>query len=306
MKSFLLTNERQLDTCILLLRIGLGLVFVIGGWNKLYQLLDPALSDAILASYTGTKGYINQFFLDYLFTGVLGEILTPWSFLSILSAFELVSGLMLVLGFAIRPLSFIWAFLLWTFVFSLPVVTTPGAVSEATYTSPAMFVQVRDIALSGLFFILYNLGSGSFSIDAFRGSNPSVRAIASNHWNEMGLLLRVSLALPFLVAGFFYGLDNIQTFKLPAFISLVLGVGILAGLQTRVVGAAVVVAMLYFMLQKINFDKTLIANLNSFKREFAFLAAGIVFYHAGGGRYYVPFYKGDSTIVGVDNLEGSS
>jgi len=52
-----------------ILRIGLGLVFVIGGYNKLSQLLDPDRTAAIVGSYTGGKGYINEFFMNYLFAG---------------------------------------------------------------------------------------------------------------------------------------------------------------------------------------------------------------------------------------------
>jgi|GEM_PF-771933 len=293
MKSFLTRSSWQPDTMALVLRIGLGLVFVIGGWNKLYQLLNPNLTDAILSSYLGSSGYINQFFTDYLFSGTLGSLLTPWSFLTLLSAFELVSGLMLVAGLLVRPLSLFWAFLLWSFIVSLPVVTTPGVTPEqTTYTSPAMFVQIRDIALSGLFFLLYNLGSGAFSADQNFGINQSTRPNARpERWNEMGLLLRISLALPFLIAGFFHGLDHIQTFKLPAIIAAILGLLILAGVQTRLVGSAIVAAMVLFMLQKINTDKSLIANLNGFKREFALLAGGIVLFHAGSGHYYTPNIK---------------
>ncbi len=290
MKNFLLGEHRQIDSAAMVLRIGLGLVFVIGGWNKLYQLLDPSTEAAILASYMGTSGYINQFFTDYLFSGALGNVLTPWLFLTTLSAFELVSGFMLVAGLLVRPLSLIWALLLWTFVFSLPVVTTPGVDALVkTYTSPALFVQIRDIGLSGLFFMLYNLGSGRLSLD--EKLNTGVAILERNHlkeWNEMGLLLRVSLALPFLIAGFFHGLDYIQTFKLPAFISLVLGIAILAGVQTRIIGGAVALAMIYYIFQKLNIDKSFIANLNGFKRELGFLAAGIVLLHAGGGSYYTP------------------
>ena len=290
MKSFLMSDTRQLDRVAMILRIGLGLVFVIGGWNKLYQLLDPGKSDAILASYMGTTGYINQFFTEYLFSGALGSFLSPWLFLTCLSAFELVSGCMLVAGLWIRPLSVFWALLLWSFIVSLPVVTTPGVIPEAkTYTSPALFVQVRDVALSGLFFVLYNLGSGCHSVDEkMKNGRALYSDRVTERWNELGLLLRVSLALPFLIAGFFHGLDHIQTFKLPAIISVVLGITILLGVQTRIVGSAVVLAMLYFIFQKLNIDKSLIANLNGFKREFAFLAGGIVLFHAGGGTYYVP------------------
>ena len=290
MKSFFIGYERQWDSVAMILRIGLGLVFIVGGWNKLYQLLDPTLSGAILANYLGTTGYINQFFTDYLFSGLLGTVLTPWSFLTTLSAFELISGFMLAFGLFVRPLSIIWALLLWSFIVSLPVVTTPGVIpSESTYTSPALFVQVRDVALSGLFFLLYNLGSGRYSIDQRTNIAPAIYSEKTNErWNELGLLLRVSLALPFLIAGFFHGLDYIQTFKLPALVNIFLGIGILVGLQPRVIGAAVVIAMFYFILQKLSIDKSLIANLNGFKREFAFIAAGLVLYHAGGGKYYVP------------------
>ena len=199
---------------------------------------------------------------------------------------------MLVAGLLVRPLSLIWALVLWSFVISLPVVTTPGVDPLATtYTSPALLVQMRDVALSGLFFMLYNLGSGRLSLDEKLHTGSAILEKNINKsWNEMGLLLRVSLALPFLVAGFFHGLDHIQTFKLPALISLVLGVGILFGIQTRIIGSAVVLAMVYYIFQKLNIDKSVIANLNGFKRELGLLAAGIVLLHAGGGSHYTPAF----------------
>jgi uncharacterized membrane protein YphA (DoxX/SURF4 family) len=60
------------------------------------------------------------------------------------------------------------------------------------------------------------------------------------------------------------------------------------GLFTRQAGAAIVLIMIWFMATKINADKSLIANLNGFKREFAFLAAGIVIALRGSGTYYTP------------------
>ena len=126
----------------LLLRIGLGSVFVIGGWSKLSQLLDPARSEAIVALYTGPKDYINTFFLEYLFGP--NSWLSPWGFLTTLSTFEFISGVALLVGFLVRPLALLYGFLLWTFVFSLPVVLTPGvAVAEKTYLAPALLVQIR-------------------------------------------------------------------------------------------------------------------------------------------------------------------
>ena len=44
--------------------------------------------------------------------------------------------------------------------------------------------------------------------------------------------------------------------------------------------------MLVFMAGKVGFDASVLANLNSFKRELAFLAAGGVLAYAGGGRLF--------------------
>lgn len=85
-------------------------------------------------------------------------------------------------------------FLLWNFIVPLPIVTTPSVVSvAATYTSPALFVQVRDVALSGLFFMLYNIGSVRFRLDEKLNMGRALNSIkVRERWNELGLLLRVS------------------------------------------------------------------------------------------------------------------
>ena len=50
-----LSGNRETATA---LRVGLGLVFIIGGISKLSQLLDPNRMAAIVGNYTGGKGYI--------------------------------------------------------------------------------------------------------------------------------------------------------------------------------------------------------------------------------------------------------
>lgn len=270
------------QTLVLWLRCGLGSVFVIGGLSKLGQLLDPAAAAAILASYWGPGGYVNQFFTDYLFSS---GVLSPWWFLTSLSAFELVSGVALIAGFAVRPLSLIYGFLLWTFVAALPVVTTPGVALEVkTHTAPAMLVQIRDIALSGMMFALYNLGSGARSLDHRFFGVPALRAGAN--WDHFGLLLRLSIALPLLVGGLFAGREYIATFAVPGWLLLSVAVLLIAGAGARLAGYAVGAIMVWFMVHKFNLDKSLIANLNGFKREFAFVAGGLVLGLCGGGSLY--------------------
>ncbi|WP_028021605.1 DoxX family membrane protein [Enterovibrio calviensis] len=262
------------------LRIGLGLVFVIGGLSKLSLLLSSSKQAAMVANYMGTTGYINELFQDYLFSN---GVLTPWFFLTSLSTFELFSGVALIAGFMVRPLALLYGFLLWTFVFSLPVDTVPGAsVGVKTYTSPAMFVQIRDITLSGMMFVLFNLGAGARSLDLCRGQGG---VDAQPNWEVLGLLLRFSLGLTFIIGGFFGAYAKIPSFATYQLILAVIGLVLIFGQGTSLKAAAgaVVLVMAWYMLQKFSVDKGVIANLNGVKREFALAAAGLVLLRLGGG-----------------------
>lgn len=274
-------NQKNIDLTALLLRVGLGLVFVIGGTSKLNLLLDSATQANMVANYMGTTGYINELFQDYLFSDGL---LTPWAFLTALSAFELFSGIALILGFMVRPLALLYAFLLWTFVVSLPVDTVPGAsVGVSTYTSPAIFVQIRDITLSGMMFVLFNLGAGLKSLD-----QKFTKHVTQVDWDTLGLLLRFSLGLTFVVAGFFAGYAKIPNFATYQIILIVIALLLIFadGPLIKAAGVTCVMVMVWFVLQKISLDKSLIANLNGFKREFALAAAGAVIAMFGGGKRF--------------------
>ena len=269
----------------LALRLGFGTVFIIGGWFKLSRLLDPARQDAIVSLYLSPKGYINEFFQVYLFQGPLGAVFTPWNFLTLLSTFELLSGIALVAGFLVRPLALLYGFLLWTFIIALPVTVTPGVSPEATtYLSPALLVQVRDVTLSGLAFVLYCLGSGAYSVDRRLFGRDSVEDKAD--WQALGLLTRLSLALPLIVGGMFAGLDNIPTFATWWPVLMVLGLLLALGVGVRSAGVGVVAVMIWFAATKVSFDASLVVILNGFKREVAFFAAGVVLALYGAGSRY--------------------
>lgn len=280
--SYFSFQEPNSQQAALYLRIGLGVVFIIGGLNKLSQLLDPAKADAIVSSYWSTSGYVNQFFVDFMF-GPNG--LSEWWFLTSLSAFELTSGVLLVIGLFIRPLALFYAFLLWSFVIALPVVTTPTVeVSVTTYMAPALLVQVRDVALSGMMFVLFNLGAGLYSIDRRRNAKAFV---SGANWDNLGLLLRLSLALPLLVAGVFHHMPNIPTFATHPLILVPLAILIIGGGKYLRLSCSLVIAvMLWYMVYKLNADKSLIGNLNGFKRECAFIGGAAVLAIFGGGKLY--------------------
>ena len=269
----------------LFLRVGMGLLFIIGGCSKLSQLLSPSHAEGLVSNYVGTTGYINELFLAFLFP--TDSFLTPWGFLTALSSFELFSGIALLAGLMVRPLSLIYAFLLWTFVFSLPVVTTPGVELEVkTYTSPAMFVQARDIALSGLMFVLYQLGSGRRSVDSLFVVNANKTHQIG--WDNLGLLMRLSLALPLLIGAFFSSFGNIMTFATPSWILMVVALLLISGVKVREAALVTMAIMVWYVMTKLTLDKSLIANLNGFKRELALFAAALVVFGRGGGNSYTP------------------
>ncbi|MFT7577562.1 MAG: putative membrane protein YphA (DoxX/SURF4 family), partial [Alphaproteobacteria bacterium] len=267
-------SQSTLAQVALSLRIGLGALFVVGGFSKLSQLLSPAASDAMVTSYTSTSGYINEFFMGFLFGSGAG--LTPWSFLTALSAFELITGAMLLAGLLVRPIALIYAFLLWTFVISLPVVTTNGIdPGVKTYMAPAMLVQIRDIALSGMMFVLYGLGSGIRSVDYRLFGADAIKPVMT--WDVASLLLRLSVAVVLLVGGLFAGMPNIKTFIEPGLLLVVVALAILwGGLITRYAAGFTCAVLLVYMLGMIGFDKGLIGNLNGIKRELALFAGVFV------------------------------
>lgn len=272
--GYLAGSQETLAQVAFSLRIGLGALFVVGGVNKLSKLLSPTASDGLVASYTSTTGYINEFFMAFLF--VPGTGLTPWSFLTALSTFELVTGVMLLAGLLVRPVALLYAFMLWTFVIALPVVTTNGVdPGVKTYMAPAMLVQIRDIALSGFMFVLYGLGSGIRSVD-FRLFGPSaIKPVIS--WEVASLLLRLSVAIVLIVGGLFAGMPNIKTYLEPGLLLAIIGMAILwGGPVTRYAAGAVCAVALVYMLSKVGIDKGLIGSLNAIKRELAIFAGAFV------------------------------
>jgi len=281
-------DSSKFELAALVLRIGLGLVFFSGGLNKLILLLNSNTSDAMVNSYIGTAGYVNAFFTDYLFTGSLGAFLTPYGFLTFLSSLEFVLGVMLIIGFLVRPISLISGFLLWTFVIALPTETVPGIVLDVkTYTSPAMLIMIRDIALSGMMFALYNIGSGLYSVDnKYLAKLPCFKIRENINWDSLALLIRLSLGVVLIVGGLFSGLDHIQSFKTSALILTVLGFAIIF-FDIKYLGYGLAVLFLYYLMMKINFDKSIISYLNSTKREFALLAGALVIGYLGSGKSHI-------------------
>jgi len=270
------------DKVAFILRLGVGLVFFAGGLAKLSKLLVPSAQADMVNLYLSPGGYINQFFYNYLFVdGALSTFMTPWLFLTSLSALEFIAGVALLVGIGVRAFSLIFAFLCWTFVLALPVVNATGfEIVTKTHTAPAILVMIRDIAISGILFVLYNIGPGSWSLDK-KLFNVSTENKEIN-WDALGLLLRLSIGFVFIVGGAFYGLENIKSFAHPALL-IIVGLILVMGNGARYAGYAGTAILLWYMFNTMALDKGIIGNLNSVKREFALLASTVVLAILGGG-----------------------
>ena len=261
------------------MRLGIGAVFLIGGWWKLSRALDAERAAALVSRYTAPNGYINAFFQDYLFSS--GWI-SPWAFLTALSALELIAGICLIIGLFVRPFAVLFGLLVWSFVAALPVMTTPGLTSQnSTFLTPSLIVQIRDIGLSGMCFVLAALGSGNWSLDerlAGRGYPES-----QSSWSSLGFVLRSSVAVVFLAGGFFYGLDHVKSWSSWPLVLVLVGLIMISGHAVRLAAAAALLLLLIYCLGALSIDKTVWDNLNAIKREFAFIAASIVLLRYSGG-----------------------
>ena len=275
-------TKDQADQVALYLRIGLGTVFVIGGWWKLSRLISPERAGDLVARYTAPNGYINAFFQDYLFDGGL---LTPWMFLTALSAFELIAGLALVLGLFVRPLAILFGLMMWSFVAALPVLTTPGLrPEESTYLTPAMIVQIRDIGLSGICFVLAMMGSGRWSLDGRLMNRGAPSQFLG--WGTNGLLLRLSVAVVFLAGGAFHGLDHVKAWSGLPLLLIAIGVLLASGHAVRLAAFGALVVLAVYCLGAMSLDRSLWDNLNAIKREAAFVAASFLLIRLSGGRAF--------------------
>ena len=274
----------RLDWIALALRAGLGLVLLVGGWNKLSHLIDPARRRGARRPLLGPAGVHQRF-------------LRPISICRRARRMDLAVAVpdRTILDRAGER--------------HRPHRRPPGAAARSRLGPAAVDLRDRDPGR-------HRSGRGGRGPDlhlarpagagARRGAlGDDVRALqprcrlgqlgrtplwlaarARTDWNNLGLLLRLSLALPLLVGGAFAGLDHIQSFAATPWLLVPLGVLIAAGaggVSGRAASLATALVMLWFMATRVSLDATLIANLNAFKREFALLAAAGVLAYAGGG-----------------------
>lgn len=247
----------------LILRVCVGLVFVIGG----VKLAFPPDAQALAASYVDpSTGWISPYFVD-LITVRLGIEMSR--FLLLQGAIEIVLGLALILGLLTPVVAVVMGMMFWAFAVANPVV---GEIRLS-----------RDVALMGICFAIALAGAGQWSLDGrLRGS----RSIVDERKDAVVLVIRLSLAFTLVASAIFGGglFDNHLNTTLPRLMVLIIGLLLVIGVYPRWLTGIVAIWMLYLVATNL-VTKGLFPGLDSVKREVGFLGAAVAIFLLGADRW---------------------
>ena len=296
-RTIRLTAE-HIDEISQILRLGLGLALIGVGLN--FTSISTADNFGVAAFWAafGESGLLTQVLTPGLFeAGGLGTYLTPALALEIASYFCFAAGAALILGLLVRVFSFLFAliyFVPWiiSLIEAVPFVFNIGDFGSLA----ASTLTIRDVSMSLLFLVLFNLGSGAMSLDfkiGLPGTGPGrVR------WDAVAIKIRLPLAFLFLGAAasdLTFGVPVYYTFP---YLTLAIGVVIFFGLAPRLSGAlalGVIGWHLWVVLVQVS---SFGAAMDVVLPEAPFVAAAIVFMLAGGGDLLKPNIKLTRTLWG--------
>jgi uncharacterized membrane protein YphA (DoxX/SURF4 family) len=248
---------------VALLRITLGVIFIIGG-IKLAFLGD---TNALVASYTNpAKGWMSQVFADKI-TQTLG--VGVGTFLRTQGWIEMLLGTLMILGIGTRFVAVIIGLLFWAFAVANPVA---GEIRLS-----------RDIALMGLSFAVAIAGAGAWSVDQRAWKRPFT---LPKYQDGVLMLIRLSLAYTLLTSAVFASgpFANHLNTTLPIVVVFLLGALLALGLRPQWVMGLIAFWMLYVVITSIG-AKGVYFGLDSAKRELGFLTGAVVYGLLGPDRW---------------------
>lgn len=257
------------DSMALVLRICVGIVFIIGG----IKLVFPSDPQALAARYVDpSTGWISPYFAD-LITAQLG-IQVSW-FLQLQGMVEILLGVALILGLFTPVVAVSMGLMYWAFTVANPVV---GQIRLS-----------RDLALMGICFAIAMAGPGRWSLDSrLLGSRLRI----TERKDAVVLMIRLSLAFTLVTSALFAGglFDNHLNTTLPKLLVLILGLLLALGVYPRWLAGLVAMWMLYLVAANL-VAKGLFPGLDSVKREIGFFGAALVVFTLGADRWAWPRFE---------------
>ncbi len=255
---------RRLDSLIAILRIALGLVFVVGGLKLVLPALFSIPDGVTLAKkFTDpATGYISPLFASKI-TETLGLQIS--TFLRIEGGLEIILGLLLMAGLFTPFVAMNMGLMFWVFTLANPVV---GGIRLS-----------RDLGLMGLCSALILTGAGACSLERYWWGR---RSRSPERWDLSLALIRLSVAYPMIVSALFTGgvFNNPLNTTLPMVLVFLIGLLLATGVVPRWAMLVVLLWMLYILPVAV-LTNGFILGLDALKREFGFLAASLLYVVAG-------------------------
>ncbi len=251
------------EVCMSLLRIALGIIFIIGG----IKLAFLGETSALVASYTNPdKGWMSPVFADKI-TQILG--VGVGTFLRTQGLIEIALGLLMALGIGTRVVAVIMGLMFWSFAVANPIA---GEIRLS-----------RDLALMGCCFAVALAGAGAWSVD---GGLWQRRSTVTSYPDGILVLIRLSLAFTLLTSAVFASgpFANHLNTTLPIVMVLAMGALLAVGLRPHWIMGLLALWMLYVIATSIG-AKGIYFGLDSAKRELGFLVGAAVYTLMGPDRW---------------------
>lgn len=268
--DFHLSQKLGSDHFVSILRVTLGVIFVIGGLKlAIPTLFGIADVESLAQSYIDpTRGWISPLFAQRITQGLGISIGT---FLQIQGLIEMVMGLTMICGVFTPMVAVTMGCMFWSFTIASPIA---GEIRLS-----------RDLALMGLCFAVAVSGASTWSIDSWRRQDSKFR----ERRNLVLVMVRLSLAFTLVVSAIFSGgiLNNPLNTTLPVLVVFGLGVALAVGLVPRWLMVLIGLWMIYLITTTL-WVKGWLPGLDSIKREIGLFAGGLLYAASGPDRWSYP------------------
>ena len=297
MRRFAKLGPEHIDEITQMLRLGLGILFIVLSWNTFQASLLSSLTPAFVWNFLSLYGFQADALTSILFEGAAGFSITPEMFLSIIATAQALGGLLLLFGLGTRPISALFGlalFIPWALMFFEAL---PWVFREFNITPfETSIYTLENAGLAFLLLVLVNLGSGGNSLDNKLG-------LRWNHplgviWDSVGLELRFGIALTFFagaLGGYFFGAE---TLTVPWYLFGSIGVIVFFGFIPRFSGLACIGLIGWQLVAMLGGAANGGAALTFFAGQAPILAAAVIYSLAGGGERLRPNIRLTQTVWG--------
>lgn len=275
----------HIDEIAQILRLGLGLTVLGAGWAALQATRAGEVTAEAVWLHFGISGELAETLTAFFFEWL--GLLSPPALLAFCGGLGLVGGLAVLAGLLTRPVAGflgIFYFLPW-FAGLVDAVPWIWQGDDYSFLAPGV-MALREPGIALLFLVLFNLGSGTNSLDnRFRLSWAIPQGTT---WDTVAVQLRLALALMLLSAGLAPVLFGESLSPVPWYGILFTGALVFFGLIPRASGVAALAILLWGIGAALHGASSFSQVVAALTPNAAFLGAAAIFTLAGSGERWKP------------------